>query len=410
MSATVAVVLRTSDRPVLLQRAVASVRGQTHDDWRLVVVVDGGDPAAVTEALAAAGLADDERVTVLTEGSGRGPAGAANAGLAVADADLVVLHDDDDTWAPGFLAAAVAHLDANPDQVAVATSTETVTESLGERGIKESGREPLAPDLDRISLLTAARGHVVPAISLVVRRDVQREVGELDTSLPVLEDWDFLLRLLTHGPVGYLAGEPLAAWHVRPDATGTDANALTSSPGLLAQVADQLRDRYLRGDLASGAGGVRGLGLPLALGRQLDEQHDRIAAVLAAQADEAADRAGHHREHLDLLSNSQREHVDVATTELQLEVGRLRGELMVLRELVSDLTEQLESNQEDVESALERTTRTIEVTMNALRAAADQPAQPVRESFGGLPRKVRAAWRRTEEPRPTAPAEPAEPA
>ena len=73
------------------------------------------------------------------------------------------------------------------------------------------------------------------------------------------------------------------------------------------------------------------------------------------------------------------------TTELQLEVGRLRGELMVMRELVSDLTEQLETTQEDVESALERSTRTIEVTMNALRAAAEEPDRPVRESFGGLP-------------------------
>ncbi len=406
MSATVTVVLRTSDRPLLLHRALASVRAQTHDGWQLVVVVDSGDPAAVTGALAAAGLAGDERVTVLTDGSDRGPAGAGNAGLAVAEADLVVLHDDDDTWAPGFLAAAIAHLEANPDQVAVAVRTDAVTETLGERGIKETGREPLAPDLDRISLLSVARGHVVPAISLVVRRDVQREVGDLDTRLPVLEDWDFLLRLVAHGPVGYLADEPLAAWHVRPDATGSDANSVVARPALHREVADQLPERYLRGDLTSGAGGVRGLGLPMVLGRQLGDHHDRVTAVLAEHAEQAAERAGHHREHLDLLSNSQREHVDVMGTELQLEVGRLRGELMVMRELVSDLTEQLETTQEDVESALERSTRTIEVTMNALRAAAEEPDRPVRESFGGLPRKVRAVWRRKEEPRPKAPAEP----
>ena len=406
MSASVAVVLRTCDRPLLLQRALASVRAQTHDGWQLVVVVDGGDPAEVTEALAAAGLAADERVSVLTDGSDRGPAGAGNAGLAVADADLVAFHDDDDTWAPGFLAAAVAHLEANPDQVAVAARTDAISETIGERGIKEIGREPMAPDLDRISLLSVARRHVVPATSLVVRRDVQREVGDFDTGLPVLEDWDFLLRLLAHGPVGYLGDEPLAAWHLRADATGTDANSV-ARPGLGGEVADQLRDRYLRGDLTAAAG-VRGLGLPLALGHQLNEQHDRIAAVLTQHAEQAAERADHHREHLDLLSTSQRQHVDVMTTELQLEVGRLRGELMVMRELVSDLTEQLETTQGDVESALERTTRTIEVTMKALRAAAEEPTRPVRESFGGLPRRVRAAWRPKEEPRPAAPAEPAD--
>ncbi len=403
MSATVAIVLRTSARPLLLQRALGSVRAQTHEDWRLVVVVDGGDPAEVTAALATAGLADDERVTVLTDGAGRGPAGAGNAGLAAADGDLVALHDDDDTWAPGFLAAAVAHLEANPDQVAVAASTEVITETIGERGIKETGREPLALELDRISLLAVARRHVVPAISLVARREVQREVGELDAGLAALEDWDFLLRLLAHGPVGYLGGEPLAAWHRRPDATGADANSVIARPELHRQVADQLRERYLRADLPSGADGVRGLGLPLVLLGQLDDHHARLAAAIANRADEAAERADDHRQHLDLLSNSQREHVDVTMTELQLEIGRLRGELMVMRDLVGDLNEQLEKHEEDVESALQRTTRTIEVTMNALRSAAAEPARPVRESFGGLPRKVKGAWRRKEEPRPAAP-------
>jgi GT2 family glycosyltransferase len=406
MSATVAIVLRTSARPLLLRRALASVRAQTHDAWRLVVVVDGGDPAEVTEALAAAGLAEDERVTVLTDGTGRGPAGAGNAGLAVADGDFVVLHDDDDTWAPGFLAETVAHLEANPDQVAVAARTDAVTESVSAHGIKETGREPLAPGFDRISLLSVARGHVVPAISLVVRREAQREVGELDTSLPVLDDWDFLLRLLAHGPVGYLADEPLAAWHRRPEATGPDANSVLARPGLHREVADRLRERYLRGDLSSSADRVGGLGLPLVLVRQLDEHHEVLTTALADQADQAAERADHHREHLDLLSNSQREHVDVMTTELQLEIGRLRGELMVMRELVSDLTEQVESHQEDVESALERTTRTIEVTMNALRAAAQEPDRPVRESFGGLPRKVKGVWRRKEQARPAVEVEP----
>ena len=130
---------------------------------------------------------------------------------------------------------------------------------------------------------------------------------------------------------------------MRPDATGADANSVVARPGLRGEVADQLRERYLRGDLTTGAGGVRGLGLPLVLGHQLDEQHHRSAAVLTEHAEQAAERAEHHREHLDLLSTSQREHVDVTTTELQLEVGRLRGELMVMRELVSDLTEQLET-------------------------------------------------------------------
>ena len=144
------------------------------------------------------------------------------------------------------------------------------------------------------------------------------------------------------------------------------------------------------------------------MAHQLDEHHQRFMAALTAQADAAAERAEHHREHLDLLSNSQREQVDVTTTELQLEVGRLRGELMVLRELVGDLTEQLEATQTEVEDALKRTGRTIDATMAALRAAAQEPARPVREALAGVTGRVSAAWRGGRGRAATAPRRPTE--
>mgnify|MGYP001763085457 CR=1 FL=1 len=49
---SVAILMRTRDRPVLLARAFASVLSQRCDDWHLFVVNDGGDPAPV-DALAA---------------------------------------------------------------------------------------------------------------------------------------------------------------------------------------------------------------------------------------------------------------------------------------------------------------------------------------------------------------------
>ena len=47
----VAIVTRTKNRPLLLERALNSVLGQSFADWHQIVVNDGGDPAPV-DALA----------------------------------------------------------------------------------------------------------------------------------------------------------------------------------------------------------------------------------------------------------------------------------------------------------------------------------------------------------------------
>ena len=73
----------------------------------------------------------DERISFLDQPEAS-PAEAANAGLealAAAGATYVALHDDDATWQPSFLERAVAHLEGNPDDVAVAARVEVVVET-----------------------------------------------------------------------------------------------------------------------------------------------------------------------------------------------------------------------------------------------------------------------------------------
>lgn len=48
----VAVITRTKDRPVMLERCAESVLGQTYKDWVHVIVNDGGNPTTVELTLA----------------------------------------------------------------------------------------------------------------------------------------------------------------------------------------------------------------------------------------------------------------------------------------------------------------------------------------------------------------------
>lgn len=91
----VSVIIPTRDRSELLRRAVESVRSQSLQDWQVVVVDDGSaQPPS---------LPMDSRITYVRNVVSRGPSGARNAGLAIAEGEYVVFLDDDDMLAPRAL-------------------------------------------------------------------------------------------------------------------------------------------------------------------------------------------------------------------------------------------------------------------------------------------------------------------
>ena len=88
-SPTVAVLVRTKDRPRFLRRALANIAEQTFTDYTVCVINDGGDESATRAILQASPLAhllegDAPRLMLLTTGGGNMEA-ASNAGLAATD-------------------------------------------------------------------------------------------------------------------------------------------------------------------------------------------------------------------------------------------------------------------------------------------------------------------------------------
>lgn len=107
--ALISIILPTRDRPDLLGRAVASVHGQTHREWELIIVDDNRDTPPVGEVPALRPLLADARIRTVRAEGGEPTAGAVrNLGLAAARGDWTTFLDDDDAYRPEKLARQLA--------------------------------------------------------------------------------------------------------------------------------------------------------------------------------------------------------------------------------------------------------------------------------------------------------------
>jgi glycosyltransferase involved in cell wall biosynthesis len=228
---SVGIVTRTRDRPLFVVRALRAVLAQTHPDWRLVLVNDGGDAAALQAALAEGGLAArfaEGALRIVDNPDSHGRAAAFNQGLAALDTDFVACLDDDDTWHPDFLAALVAFHGANaplvPDLGGVAARVTALREDVatdpdGRARIVPLGEDGLPNAFHRNDFLIgplaygAYRQDLYP-VQWILERDAVAAVGGFPEDFEVMEDRAFLMRFLQHHRIALL-DQPLAFHHRR---------------------------------------------------------------------------------------------------------------------------------------------------------------------------------------------------
>lgn len=243
----VTIVTRTKDRAVLLKRALDDVLNQTFQDWRLIIVNDGGASAPVDALLEERKDRFNGRAEAIHVAGGTGSMeAAANLGAQKAEGDFVVVHDDDDTWDPEFLQIMVDALDNNPEAVAATARTEVVIEKLEGAKVTQITHWPWIPPGEMITMYDLLPTNRFAPISLLVRRSVYDEIGWYDPALLAVGDWEFHLRLVQHGTVLYVGDRPLAFWHQRPHASGSHSNSLFAGGRDHMQFDRMVRDRALQ--------------------------------------------------------------------------------------------------------------------------------------------------------------------
>lgn len=255
---TVAIITRTKNRALLLERAVRSVLGQSFQHWRHVIVNDGGNADEVDALLERHSVAYKGRLTVLHHAESLGMEAASNRGMAESASRYAVIHDDDDSWDPAFLEKTVAFLESPPAASfrGVATWTSVVMESLTDGTVRELSREPFNQWMPHVSLFRMMENNTLPPICFLFRRDVYDEIGGFNESLPVLGDWEFHLRYNLKHDIGLLR-ETLAFYHHRPPSeTGDYGNTVRAQSEKHQFYDNFLRNKWLREDIESGRIGL----------------------------------------------------------------------------------------------------------------------------------------------------------
>jgi cellulose synthase/poly-beta-1,6-N-acetylglucosamine synthase-like glycosyltransferase len=248
------------------------------------IVNDGGNADDVDAAVAE--LAPDwrARVAVTHHSESHGRSAAANEGVRRLDTEFVVLHDDDDLWAPQFLSRAVAWLDAHPDDIGAVARTEIVYEAEGGAAgaFQEIGRAPFWEGMNEIRYSDLLQINRFVPIAYLYRRSLHDEVGPYREDIHAAEDWEFNLRAAAGHHIGFLGGEPAAFWMQRAGVTGELGNSMFALEDEHRRYDAQVRDDALRAYVSE-----FGPGLPLYLTRFIEVE---VARIVREQVSAELDR------------------------------------------------------------------------------------------------------------------------
>ncbi|WP_320376722.1 glycosyltransferase [Thiomonas sp.] len=179
---TVSIIIRTRDRPDLLNEALASLLSQQSQSLEILVINDGGSSVENVTKQFISGM----RISLIEHTAPIGRVAAANLGIQRAAGTWIAILDDDDIYLPGGIDALIT----------AAKDTSTVYHGAvdfvqyGERGRQLLRRFGAPYD----SALMAFENQI-PFIGCLMPRVEVLAVGGLDESLDCFEDWDLYLRL-----------------------------------------------------------------------------------------------------------------------------------------------------------------------------------------------------------------------
>ncbi len=192
MDFSVSVIIPSYNRREVLARAVESVRQQTLPPQEIIIVDDGSDDG--TAEMVASRFPDCRYFRQ----DNQGVSAARNLGIARANGTWLAFLDSDDEWLPGKLQAQQATLQSSP-QCRICHAEEIWIRNG--RRVNAMRKHAKTGGFIYQRCLPLC---VISPSAVVIHRDIFRDHGGFDESLPACEDYDLWLRICAHEPVAFV--------------------------------------------------------------------------------------------------------------------------------------------------------------------------------------------------------------
>lgn len=258
----VSIITRTKNREILLRRAVRSVLSQSHEDWEMIIVNDGGTPSPVDQLLTSVAESAKGRIKVIHNPESLGMEAASNKGIEQASGDYMVIHDDDDSWTPEFLKIGLRELQQQkarwPAVRGVVSRAVRVLEEIKGDEVITHKLEKFRPDV-RVGLIPLNQllhENVFAPIQFIYERSVITEIGNYREDLPVLGDWEFNIRFARKYDIAQISDETALYHHRIADKSSAYGNSVIAGHDKHLFYNQALKNEWLRHDLETGCVGV----------------------------------------------------------------------------------------------------------------------------------------------------------
>ncbi len=174
-----------------LDEAIESALNQDYSPIEIIVVNDGSDDNTVEVA--------NKYPVRLVDQTNQGVAKARQNGFQQSQGKYCLFLDADDKLHSTYVSKTTAILEQEPDIGFVYTHAQLFGDQHGVMISRE------------FNIFALMIGNYIP-VTCLIRRQIIATVDEMDSRLPMLEDWDYWLTLAERGFEGKLLPEPLLEW------------------------------------------------------------------------------------------------------------------------------------------------------------------------------------------------------
>lgn len=185
----VSVIIPTYNRPRQLEQAFASVCNQTQKPDEIIIIDDASD--SQTNHLMQNFFCDGINIKTQRSDVSKGACYSRNRGAHLAQGDIIMFLDDDDTWETKKIESQLNVFAQNPDVGLVYS---------GRLVVSDSNRDKVL-----YKIHPKAQGNLYPSIfynnfigttsSSAIKKSLFDRVGGFDEQLPALQDYDLWIRL-----------------------------------------------------------------------------------------------------------------------------------------------------------------------------------------------------------------------